>query len=247
MQRADTLTAKAESKDLAMDKKSAQNLVDSHSWWYHRFEIFPGIVTPGVYDPSYALASMNLPESMSGMRVLEIGPCDGYFTKMLADRGANVTAVDYAKKGTFGFHVMEQLQGKKLDWRCANIYELEQFDFEPFDYVLCLGVLYHLPDMMKALWILRGLTKGVLYLETLVSRKHENEPFAEYLPGATHNNDYTNFWAPNTRCLEAMLNDAGFTVHESRVAETRALFRMSVAEDPSAGNKVRVAYSRLER
>lgn len=229
-----------------MDKEGAQKLVDSRNWWYHKFEIFPGVVTPGVYDPSHLLGSMKLPDNMSGIRVLEIGPCDGYFTKMLAERGAVVTAVDYAERGTFGFHVMEQLLGKKLDWRCANIYELERADLEPFDCVICLGVLYHLPDMIKALWILRRLTKGPLYLETLVCRKHEDQPFAEYLPGATENNDYTNFWSPNVLCVEKMLQDAGFVLEEKMVAGTRALFRATVDPRPDAGKKVRVAYSRFE-
>lgn len=229
-----------------MDKESAQSLVDSRNWWYHRFEIYPGVVTPGVYDPSYLLASMKLPENMSGMRVLEIGPCDGYFTKMLTDRGANVTAVDYAERGVFGFHIMEQLQNKKFDWRCANIYELEKSDFEPFDIVFCLGVLYHLPDMIKALWILRRLTKGALYLETLICRKHEDEPFAEYLPAATWNNDHTNFWSPNILCVESMLRDAGFILQEKLIADTRGTFRATVGNGPDSGKKVRVAYSRFE-
>jgi tRNA (mo5U34)-methyltransferase len=147
--------------------------------------------------------------------------------------------------GVFGFDLMEQFYGKKFDWHWANIYELEKSDFEPFDCVLCLGVLYHLPDMVKALWILRRLTKGSLYLETLVCRKHEDEPFAQYLPAATENNDSTNFWAPNIRCVETMLEDAGFTLHEKKVAKTRALFRATVDQDSAAGNKLLVAYSRF--
>ena len=36
----------------AIDRAEAERLVAQHPWWYHRFEIYPGVVTPGVYDPS---------------------------------------------------------------------------------------------------------------------------------------------------------------------------------------------------
>lgn len=35
--------------------EEARALVASHPWWYHRFEVHPGVVTPGVYDPSSTL------------------------------------------------------------------------------------------------------------------------------------------------------------------------------------------------
>ena len=32
----------------AIDRAEAERLVAQHPWWYHRFEIYPGVVTPGV-------------------------------------------------------------------------------------------------------------------------------------------------------------------------------------------------------
>ena len=54
----------------------------------------------------------------------------------------------------------------KFKYRHANIYELRQADMGTFDIVLFLGVLYHLPDMVRALAIVRDLCDGVLFLET---------------------------------------------------------------------------------
>jgi tRNA (mo5U34)-methyltransferase len=95
-------------------REQAEALVASRPWWYHRSEIFPGVITPGVYDPSGTLGGQGLPDDLSGQRVLEIGPADGFFTKQLALRGASVTALDYVAKNFCGFAVMETLHGAPL-------------------------------------------------------------------------------------------------------------------------------------
>ena len=170
---------------VVMDLQTAQELVAARPWWYHRFEIFPGLTTPGVYDPSGTFSMLDLPSDMRGMSVLEIGPAEGYFTKRLTERGAKVTAVDYVPKPYHGFALMERLSGIEFDFRQANIYDLGALELGSFDIVLCLGVLYHLPDPIRALWTLRHHVKECLILETLVSREHEDVPNARYLPACS--------------------------------------------------------------
>lgn len=223
-----------------MNREDAEALVNSRPWWYHKFEIYPGVVTPGVYDPSGTLSILGLPDDMQGMRVLEIGPADGYFTKMLSERGAHVVAVDYAAKDHCGFAVMEQLAGREYEFHHCNIFDLPKLGFEPFDLVLCLGVLYHLPDMCRALYILRNITSKRLIVETLISRQNEDTPAAEYLYAMSHNNDISNFWAPNPLCCEKMLNDAGFELADSRISETRGMFKADVVGPP---RKFDIGYS----
>nr|QQZ51801.1 DUF1698 domain-containing protein [Phenylobacterium glaciei] len=159
--------------------------------------------------------------------------------------GASVTAVDYAAKDFYGFAAMERLAERPFKFIRANVYELDTLPIEPFDVVICLGVLYHLPDMCKALWSLRQFTKSRLILETLVSRKHEDEPFAEYLPADSNNADYTNFWAPNPKCCEMMLADAGFIVESSWINDSRGMFHCAVHPEEWATKKMRVAYDYL--
>ncbi len=229
-----------------MERTEAQRLVDRHTRWFQKFEVFPGIMTPGVHDPSGILSALALPEHMDGKTVLDIGAADGFFTKTLDSRGANVIAMDYAAKDFYGFAVTEALHGRALRHVNANLYDVEKQGFQPFDYVLCFGVLYHLPDMLRALWAIRPYVKGELFLETYVSRKHEDEPVAEYLPNFSCNNDYTNFWAPNPLCVKEMLMDAGFSIADSTVSGERALFRATPNLDKYATKKISVAYSFLE-
>lgn len=224
----------------AVDEYEARRLVAAHPWWYQRFEIFRGVMTPGVYDPSELFHRLNFPADMTGKTVLEIGTADGYFAKMLDLRGADVTATDYCRKDLIGFALMERLHGRPMRFVNTNLYDIDRHGFAPFDFVLCLGVLYHLPDMVRALWLLRPYVKGELLLETYVSRKHEDKPIAEYLPARTCNNDISNFWAPNIKCVSEMLKDCGYTITEQFDAGERAFFRARVSGE---GQKVELAYS----
>jgi len=226
-----------------MDKAQAEQLVSSRPWWYHKFEIYPGVVTPGVYDPSSFFSKLHFPHRMDGLRVLDVGPADGYFSKRLAERGADVTAVDYMDKNFHGFEVMEKLHGSPIKFLRCNIYDISSLGLEAFNIVLCFGVLYHLPDMPRAIWTLRSLTSDFLLLETHVSRMHEDKPIAEYLPGSSCNNDPTNFWAPNPCCTEKMLEDAGFDVVETvELTTNRFFFRAKVSDAAGAGHKLALAY-----
>lgn len=230
-----------------MNIAEARKIVDRRPWWYHKFEIFPGLVTPGVYEPSGTLEQLNLPQDMSGMRVLEIGPADGFFTKALTARGADVTAVDYAARDHYGFADMEECAQKKFKFFNVNIYDLAELKLKPFDVVLCLGVLYHLPDPCRALWTIRSLVEGQLILETYVSRKFEDQPIAEYLPHSSTNGDYTNFWAPNPRCCASMLSDFGYVVDKTWINESRAMFHCKLDKNPQSRVKMDTAYNFLGR
>lgn len=229
-------------------RQEAETLVASRPWWYHRFEIYPGIVTLGIYDPSSMWKALDLPPDMTSCRVLEIGPADGYFTKQLTLRGADITAADYMPKDFCGFAVMEALHGSTFKFVQCNVFDIAKQGFKPFDLVICFGVLYHLPDMLRALHLLRTVCGGEFILETLVSMEMGKEPFARYHRAATLNNDPTNFWSPNIPCVEAMLEDSGFVVERSQVlshsgASARAAFWSSVAPADGRTIKTDLAYS----
>ena len=90
------------------------------------------MITLGVYDGSAVLAHLGLPEDLSGQRMLEIGRCDGYFTKQLTTRSVSVTPFDYTAKDFFGFAAMEQLHGAPFEFIQGNLYDLPKFDMRPF-------------------------------------------------------------------------------------------------------------------
>ena len=224
--------------------EEAKALVAGVRHWHHAFEIFPGLVTPGTYDPKILLDKMRLPSDLSGLRVLDIGTADGFFSLQLARRGANVVAIDYRGKQDHGYYVMELLNSVQIEYHRMNVYELADKDIGQFDIVLFMGVLYHLPDMLRALHLIRQCCHGTLFVET-----HSENDFcrdvaaARYYPGSTLNNDHTNFWAPNRLCALDMLHDTGFDVERHEAWGTRLFVVAKAAQtEGRRSQKMRLAY-----
>jgi tRNA (mo5U34)-methyltransferase len=227
----------------------ARAMVAAYPRWYHRIEVRPGLVTPGINDSPHNLQMLELPAECAGMRVLDIGARDGYFSFELERRGADVLAIDYMPPEQTGFPIAARLLGSRVVFRQANIYQLTPAEIGTFDLVLFLGLLYHLPDPMRAIRIVRRLCRGRMYLETLVIDEGlllpdgSEAPLAElddrlaaiplmqFFPGSAYNGDPTNYWGPNVRCVEAMLAESEFHVERIARVPRRALFQCAAVSD----------------
>jgi len=225
-------------------------MIAAYSPWYHRIEVRPGIVTPGINDTPTNLRMLDLPADCAGMRVLDLGARDGFFSFELERRGADVLAIDYAPADRTGFQIAAQLLGSRVVLRQANLYNLTAAELGTFDLVLFLGLLYHLPDPIRALRIVRSLCRERMYLETLVidesvlmpdgsaaplaqlDERLAAMPLMQFFPGATCHNDQTNYWGPNVRCVEAMLTETEFRVERVARVPTRAVFQCTAVSDP---------------
>ncbi len=225
-----------------MDKTTAIKLVEQYQHWHQKFEIFPDVVTPGSYDPNFLLQEMHLPESLAGKTALDVGSCDGFYSSELHKRGADVTALDYRPKTVSGFSITEEVMGISIRHLVANVYDIGPH-LGQFDIVLCLGVIYHLPDIPAAIWKLRQVCCGTLFLETYVEElgtpDSSNVPLCRYYEGGSLADDPTNFWAPNAACVEAILRDCGFLIKASHRWGDRLLVE---AEPTKVGTKMSVAY-----
>ncbi|QPJ64129.1 MAG: hypothetical protein G3M78_01410 [Candidatus Nitrohelix vancouverensis] len=83
-----------------------------------------------------------------------------------------------------------------------------------FDVVLCIAVLYHLPDPYTALVNLASVTQGYAIIETVcdpdITPDVPTMRFDASHPGL--------WWRPNPACLKAMLLKAGFSRVELKVS-----------------------------
>lgn len=249
--------------------------IASRPFWYHRIIIPPGVETPGMNDCAETLNYLTLPKDMSGMRVLDIGAAEGFFTYECERRGAaEVIAVDYNPPELTGFAMVRELMNSKATHRVDSIYNLRPRDYGTFDVILFLGILYHLPDPVLALSIVRDLCKpsAFLFMETQtcenqlmtpdgklvdipadVKAKINAVPLMQYFVGNKLNPvDYTNFWGPNIACVREMLRDTCFTVtsHETnRKNWNRTVFNCRVVEPDETIRKrdrmLRHAHGRL--
>lgn len=53
--------------------------------WYHQIGLGQGIVTPGCHDSNRELRTLQLPERLDGLKVLDIGAWDGFFSLRPSD------------------------------------------------------------------------------------------------------------------------------------------------------------------
>jgi tRNA (mo5U34)-methyltransferase len=63
-------------------------------YWYHTVDLGDGLVTPGMHDYRATLAAFRFPESMRGMKVLDVGSATGFFAFEFERRGAQVVSVE---------------------------------------------------------------------------------------------------------------------------------------------------------
>ena len=72
--------------------------------WFHTLELPGGITTPGAVDSTRLLGRVDLPASLTGKRVLDIGAWDGFCSFEAARRGAaTVLATDSYSWGDGGW------------------------------------------------------------------------------------------------------------------------------------------------
>jgi len=131
-------------------------------FWYHRITLPGGVTTPGwapKQPDKYGVAA-----DLTGLRVLDVGAWDGYWTFEALRRGAReVVAID-------DFSDSAGIDAKRVKWetfdlcrmalghsedRCKRI-EMSVYDVSPeklglFDVVFFFGTIYHLRHPLLAL------------------------------------------------------------------------------------------------
>jgi tRNA (mo5U34)-methyltransferase len=197
-------------------------IVESHDW-YQRIEILPGFFTPGVTDVSHHIATLHLPEDCTGLRALDIGPADGFYSFLLEQRGATVVAVE--KEPRKSFYALRELTGCATELRIDNVYNISFSKYGLFDLVLFLGVLYHLRNPLLALDRLREVCSRKIFVESHVDIEGPSSelPLARFYPTSEQGKDYTNWWGPNVLCLAKMVESARFNVTHVHTTGSRAV------------------------
>jgi tRNA (mo5U34)-methyltransferase len=226
---------------MAKGVEEARRMIAAHENWYHQIEVAPGVVTPGVNASQLSLEVLHLPERLDGLRVLDVGARDGFFSFECERRGADVVAIDSMPPDQTGFPIAKELVGSRVELQQRNVYELSPQEFGHFDLILFLGVLYHLRDPMLALDRIWSVSRDRLIVETQmideaflvgpgefkrladVAPELEKIPLMQFYPGYALNEDPTNVWAPNQACLAAMLEEVGFTVQDQKRLGHRGL------------------------
>lgn len=214
-------------------------------FWGQSIPLPHGVVTPGrVMRNLDVLGRLELPEDLTGKRVLDVGTWDGYFAFEAERRGAEVVAIDDLSRRpggvdppdrgelNRGFETARGLLGSMVRFRELSVYDLDPGELGLFDLSLLLGVLYHCKHPLLALEKLAGVTRGHAIVETACFRTVSRLPLVRYAEGATVNGDASNWWIFNRPALLGMLADCGFrraeVLHETPLSPRAVLGSLRV-------------------
>lgn len=198
--------------------------VEAEPYWFHKIRLWEDLYTPGWSEPEVEkLPYFGLPEDMTGLRVLDIGCAEGFFSFEAERRGAaEVVGIDSFPDSIRRFNIVRNARGSKVMAYLCNVYDLAAKTFGTFDLVMYYGVLYHLRHPLLALERILDVCRGTMLLQTACSADVpglEGQPMAQFHPFGIDSGpdaegrplrDPTVFWLPNRACVRAMVAHAGF-------------------------------------
>lgn len=200
--------------------------------WHHRINLGENIFTNENKNAPNPETKWNLiepfvPKDLSGKSVLDIGCNSGFFSVQMKKRGAaRVVSVDKLDDAIKQTNFLSEWYDVDLEVvkEEAHIYCLTTE--EQFDYVLFLGLFYHLKYPVLVLDRLSEMTKSRLYFQSQVVGPEISkfQPDDDYSDGASINksknfpklffiekkylNSPGNWWLPNESAMISLLRNA---------------------------------------
>jgi tRNA (mo5U34)-methyltransferase len=208
-------------------------------WWYQHFELPMGVVTGNGEPPAYLpetrwrLLEPYVPASLQGKTVLDAGGNAGYFSVQMLKRGAKRCVlvepfVEFSEQARF----VAELHDFKIQVINEDVHTFCLTTTERFDYVVFLGLFYHLKYPGIVLDRFAEMTRERMYFHSQVipqgTDSHPTQP--DYRPGEDDaaladpsfpkmafierlfNGDPTNWWIPASSALEPLVRSAGMKV-----------------------------------
>src|SRR2546429_7508780 len=193
---------------------------ESERYWFQKIELFPGYFSPGWDDPAEnKLPYYGLPADLTGMRVLDIGCAEGFFSFEAERRGAReVIGIDSFSDSVRRFNIVKEARQSNATAFLMNVYDLEPKRLGTFDLVLFYGVFYHLKHPQLALERILSICTGSLLFQTHTFEEPslKDTPSARFYPHGMLSGkdqelfDSTVFWLFNSACYLAILDHVGF-------------------------------------
>jgi tRNA (mo5U34)-methyltransferase len=189
--------------------------------WHQRFELAPGVWTPGSSDVAWLCHLAQLPADLTGQSVIDVGTTNAGTAFELERRGASrVVAVDIFDPEWFGVSSLSGFLGSSVEYVKASVYELADRFPEPFDLVIFWGVLYHLRHPLLAFDNVRAIARDRVSLETAICdgelpRRQRGRSLARFYRRDDLAGDPSNWFAPTRVGLEEWCASAGLQVERA--------------------------------
>jgi len=242
----------------AIDEQRLEEEIAALGPWFHNLRLRWVQTAPdhflGDY-PEVKFANFRdaIPADLSGKTVLDIGCNAGFYSLEMKRRGAaRVFGIDtdehYLQQARFAAEIEEV----DVEFRRMAVWDVAKLG-EKFDFVIFMGVLYHLRHPLLALDLIHEhVAKDWLLFQSMqrgcreVAQVDEDYDFSAtemfdspdypkmHFIENRYAHDETNWWVPNRACVEAMLRSSGFVI-EARPEEEVYLCRWREIEIPPDG------------
>ena len=203
--------------------------------WFHNLDLHGVLTAPNHFlgdfpSVKWKYIGPEIPENLSGATILDIGCNAGFYSIQMKRRGAErVLGIDVDERYLNQARFAAQTLGLDIEFEKHSVYDADQIPGK-FDFVLFMGVFYHLRYPLLALdkvvkkvsgrLIFQSMTRGSENLRSW----NEDYPFwnkeifhepdfpAAYFIEKKYAQDPTNWWIPNTAGVEAMLRSSGLEI-----------------------------------
>jgi len=224
--------------------------------WFHNLDLHGIPTAPDHFlgdFPSIKWRSIEsaIPESIEGAEVLDVGCNAGFYSFEMKKRGAaRVLGIDVDDRYLNQARFASKTLNEEIEFEKRSVYDVDQIPGQ-FDYVLFMGVFYHLRYPLFALDKVIKKVCGRLVFQTMVRGSadvqewQEDYPFwttqifrepdfpAMYFIEKSYSHDPTNWWIPNRAAVEAMLRSSGLEIETHPEPETWICRPTSVLRDGS--------------
>lgn len=240
--------------ETALAQPTLRQQIDSLGDWFHNFEIHGEWTAPGHFLGDYPnvkwkYMSRAFPQDLAGASVLDIGCNAGFYSIHLKQRGAGrVLGIDLDDRYLAQARFAARELALDIEFEKRSVYDVDQIAGQ-FDYVLFLGVFYHLRYPLLALDKIVTKVRGKLFFQTMLRGsldsyqakddydfwdkavfKDKDFPQAYFIE-KSYSNDYTNWFIPNRSGAEAMLRSAGLAITSHPESETWVCEPVSAQRD----------------
>ena len=220
--------------------------------WFHNLNLHGVYTAPDHFlgdfpNIKWQKICKEVPSSLAGKSVLDIGCNGGFYSIEMKRRGADVLGIDVDERYLNQARFAAQTLGLDIEFRKCSVYELDSIPGR-FDYVIFMGVFYHLRYPLLGLDLAVKKVAGTFIFQSMLRGSNETrpwksdytfwqqEPFCDpafpsmYFIEEKYCSDPTNWWIPNRSAAEAMLRSAGLKItahpeHETWICEPQATHR----------------------
>ena len=211
--------------------------------WFHNLNLNGVPTAPHHFlgdfpNIKWKLIESAIPQDLTGATVLDVGCNGGFYSIEMKKRGAKrVLGIDvddrYLEQARFAARTL----GLDIELEKRSVYYAHELPGQ-FDYVLFMGVFYHLRYPLFALDNLVKKVGGKLIFQTMVRGSTEVQDWANDYPfwntqifeernfpkmffiEKCYSQDPTNWWIPNRAAVEAMLRSSGLQIEAHPEPET---------------------------